>query len=428
MSRMNGSAERRGRYTSRLGLLVALLSICGGCATYTDHLKEAHALYRQSRHVEAEASVDALLNELREDGADPNGSNIPLLQVEKATLLMARGEYAEACSLWATADSSLEVLDLRNTTGESIARFLFSDTAGPYAMHPYEKGMLNTLNMLCFLAEGNLSSSRVEARRYAIVDTFYELEEEGDTGAGNPLGDWLAGVVFSLSGNSEIAQRYVRQLEQRAPEFADQNWLPRGEKENRIPVVVGLGTAPRKRPVRLPIGMALAIAGHHSPPSKASNALIAQGLVTWVNFTELVEITPETEALTLRTTDGELELFPILDLKQAIYEQFEKDKPLMIGAAISRALTRAALGQGAGKATGRDGWGTLLSLAIQGTMVAMDTPDTRSWTILPREFWVGWVEEGTTTLQVERRLRSGIVTHSERNLQPAQGAFPVLYP
>ena len=202
MSRMNGSAERRGRHEPTW-TSVALLSICGGCATYTDHLKEAHALYRQSRHVEAEASVDALLNELREDGADPNGSNIPLLQVEKATLLMARGEYAEACSLWATADSSLEVLDLRNTTGESIARFLFSDTAGPYAMHPYEKGMLNTLNMLCFLAEGNLSSSRVEARRYAIVDTFYELEEEGHR-AGNPLGDWLAGVVFFLSGNSRL--------------------------------------------------------------------------------------------------------------------------------------------------------------------------------------------------------------------------------
>ena len=163
MSRMNGSAERRSRYTSRLGLLVTLLSICGGCATYTDHLKEAHALYRQSRHVEAEASVDALLNELREDGADPNGSNIPFVASGKSNAVDGtRGEYAEACSLWATADSSLEVLDLRNTTGESIARFLFSDTAGPYAMHPYEKGMLNTLNMLCFLAEGNLSRLRVE--------------------------------------------------------------------------------------------------------------------------------------------------------------------------------------------------------------------------------------------------------------------------
>lgn len=399
----------------------------GGCATYTDHLKEAHSLHRDGQGGQAVASVDLLLTDLQNEGADTVASNIPLLQVEKASLLMSYGDFAEACDLLVSSDTSLEILDLRNTTGDTIARFLFSDTTGPYAMRPYEKGLLNTLNMLCFLAEGELNSARVEARRYSIVDKFYDSDDSGAFGAGNPLGDWLASVVFSLSERPDVAARYRTQLERRLPSWSGAPWLPQ-DGETRLPIVVGLGTAPLKKPVRLPIGMAMAIAGQHSKPSPESDALIAQGLVTWVNFTELVTVEPQTQTIVVRSGNDAVKLHPILNVSELVAEQFERDKPMMIGAAISRTITRAALGQGASSAAGRDGWGTLLSLAIQGTMVAMDKPDTRSWTFLPRQFWVGWAEDREQPIRIKRNLRTGGIAESIKQPVRGQTALPILYP
>jgi hypothetical protein len=58
-----------------------------------------------------------------------------------------------------------------------------------------------------------------------------------------------------------------------------------------------------------------------------------------------------------------------------------------MAAAVTRMLTRAAVGAGTGvavgKATGESGLGVLASMITQASMVAADKPDTRSWATLP---------------------------------------------
>jgi hypothetical protein len=84
----------------------------------------------------------------------------------------------------------------------------------------------------------------------------------------------------------------------------------------------------------------------------------------------------------------------VSDLGAMVTRDWEDLKPKVIGAAISRMIVRAVAAEGA-RAAGRaskDGagviFGWLAALAVEGTMVALDKPDTRSWTMLASRVYV----------------------------------------
>ena len=77
--------------------------------------------------------------------------------------------------------------------------------------------------------------------------------------------------------------------------------------------------------------------------------------------------------------------------------EYEEIKPKIIGAALSRMIVRAVAAEGAragGNAASKDSGaaglvGFLAAAAIEGTMVALDKPDTRSWSTLPEKVHIG---------------------------------------
>ena len=88
----------------------------------------------------------------------------------------------------------------------------------------------------------------------------------------------------------------------------------------------------------------------------------------------------------LMVNQGEMTPNLSLNLKAAAIAHFKKHEGLTLVAALSRTITRAIAGNQADKLARKSGGGPLgllLSLVIQGTMVAADTPDTRAWSSLP---------------------------------------------
>src|SRR5205807_7147795 len=77
-----------------------------------------------------------------------------------------------------------------------------------YQAPPYEKLMINTLDMLNYLETRDLNGARVEARRLSVMQKYYRDQlGQGD----NPvlgLGSALAGFAFEKSGEPDEALRY----------------------------------------------------------------------------------------------------------------------------------------------------------------------------------------------------------------------------
>jgi hypothetical protein len=72
-----------------------------------------------------------------------------------------------------------------------------------------------------------------------------------------------------------------------------------------------------------------------------------------------------------------------LDVSQQARAQYDNDKGKIIASAVTRMVTRAAIGQGAKAAVNDNVLGMFISLGSQAALSAADTPDTRSWATLP---------------------------------------------
>jgi hypothetical protein len=89
----------------------------------------------------------------------------------------------------------LEVADLTKDILGDIAQFLYSDDAKIYRASPYEKLLINSLNMLNYMVLSKSNGAKIEARRYDINRTY--LQEQGsEDGAVQAFGSYLAGLAF----------------------------------------------------------------------------------------------------------------------------------------------------------------------------------------------------------------------------------------
>ena len=86
-------------------------------------------------------------------------------------------------------------------------------------------------------------------------------------------------------------------------------------------------------------------------------------------------------------------------------------------------ITRAVAGEAVRHASGKGTVGLLASLATQATLVALDTPDTRSWETLPARIavWRMRVPAGHHSVRLDAR---GFVRTDEFDLKP--GGFKVV--
>jgi hypothetical protein len=427
--------------------LALLLGLTGlACATYSEKIQTARSDLAAGRPESAIAIVNESLGVKSADEVPASfGGDRALLLLERAALLQAIGDHRRSARDMTLADDHLEVLDVEAGSSLDLGRYLFSDDAVPYRAPPYERLLLNTLNCVNFLAMGDFEGAKVEARRFRILEAYY-LDGGSDVLLRELLavGNYVAGVSFESAGEySEAARHFARafrfglrddEFRERlrdlfrvagapGPEIAtggallseiDRDAVRAGPLpaqdyrrlwvDGSLLVVVQSGFAPYKRPERIPIGLALtwAAAVHHGhtlsdSERRRTEKLMVEGLVKWLNFPVLTRAGVAGGAGVEIRIDGKL-MPPTasLDAAAQIQAGWERVKPTLMVAAISRMLVRIGVGYGTGKAVEgglrRQGdaekgtasvIGWLAGLAVEAGLTAADTPDTRSWTMLP---------------------------------------------
>jgi len=402
---------------------LAALSLVAGCsAGYQGKVFDMNQALQEGDAESALAMANAALGvdtstqipgELDEDA--------PLLLLERATLLQANGEHELAVRDLLEADKVLEVLDLTGDD-DTLGKYLFSDDATLYQVPPHEKLLINTLAMISYLCLGDLESARIEARRLTVLQKFFkDAAAEEVTLFG--LGSYLAGFVFEKSGDYDEALQYYLEAWRthgfeaaRVPiaylgratgydkdevgelmqEVGDVK-MPTDE-EAEVLVIVMNGRGPYKVAERLPIGAFVVSGGPHhhremtAEEQERADRVVASGLLKWINFPTLIDpvdafgnIQVKLDGATLETPGVEL------DIRGATHAAWEQDKPLLMFAAFTRMVTRAIAAEATtavGKGANLDkslfpGASWLLGRVVEGTLTAVDTPDTRSWTTLP---------------------------------------------
>ena len=403
--------------------MLAGLSIALGCKTFADRTVRIRTALDQHELEEALQASNAALGVRRANQTPaPLKKNDALLLLDRAVVLQALGDYQASSHDFEIADKGLEILDFSRSTANEISHYLFTDSAGPYQARPYEKLMLNSLNMINYLALQNLEDARVEARRFTIMRNYLLQGDEPDPQSianAGAIGSYLAGYTFEKSGEPGEALRYYDEALQ-AKEFASLATPARrlsrlngystprlravtkglsaprrqGSQDSEVLIVVTYGRVPAMIARRMPIGLALTVAAAFLPVGMDKQALrlAGQGLVTWVNYPELGPARAQYPAPVV-TVDSATQPFEEVANVDAIARQaWEQSKGRVIAAAVIRMVTRAAIGAGVGVATGKaaheSGLGVLAALLTEASLAAADKPDTRSWGTLPARIGV----------------------------------------
>lgn len=394
------------------GLLLALVLAFGsGCATYSDRMEKARVAVTAGDYASGIAEVDGIID-VDEPTQIPDdlGDDAALGLLERATLKQATYVFPGSARDFEAADKGLELLDIANDTAGDIGKYVFSDSSTKYRTSPVEKISLNGFNMMNYLADGNLQGARVEAKRFTVMQNY--LTDFDPKKPHAAFGSYLAGFTMERLGEYNSAMRYYDEALQERHFDSLREPVARlahltGYRGKRIAgflatgpaaaspraddaellVVVSVGRVPHKVPERMPIGMAVGIAGSWI---SGNPAVLGHSAMKFVVYPELVP----SESLIAETSvsvDGRtapLELASNLGIE--ITREYEAIKPRIIGAAISRMIVRAAAAEGMRQAGNQqsEGLGWVLALFTEAAMVAMDKPDTRSWIFLPDRVYI----------------------------------------
>ena len=403
-----------------LGLTGAalLLTGCGGYAGTSEAFRSALTSGR------IEPALDEVNKALGVERAEQLPSepdaDTALLLLERGTILQALGRSKLSARDLQLADKSLDVLDLTSDTAGNIGKYLFSDDATVYKAPPYEKLLLNTVNMLNYLVLGDAQGAKVEARRLTINRKWLQEQEAGR--AMLALSSYLAGFAFEVAGEPDPAMRHYADAHEAGgvPGLVDaarrlaastgtrDARLDLGEVGERPPgdaeqaellVVVQTGMAPYKIPKRLPIGAAVVVASNPGPGARLNskqrnraNRFAAKGILKWVNYPSLRRVGRNWGRVSVQVDGRGVAHGVALDVERRVVEQHKRVKGTLIAASITRLISRAVAGEASQavtkKASGSGIVGLLVGLAVEGALTAADTPDTRGWVTLPARFHV----------------------------------------
>jgi hypothetical protein len=472
-------------YLSVGGLLLAMGSGCAGHAART--LDARHALdarnptkalelYNEELEVESKAELPE----------DVSGDNAVLL-LDRSLILQQLGDHKLSSRDLEVADKQIEMLDFSRGTTDEIGKYLFSDDTGPYKAPPYEKLMINTMNMVNYLSRGDLSGARIEARRFSVMQDYLKSSES----AGNALmgaGSYLAGFVFEKSEEPQTALRYYDEALQyggfqtldaaivrmaarasyRTPRItevlsrhgvseaqspkdeapadsetppADATAAPPAPSDTTPPparaadgavesqpgevlVILAFGRVPAKIAERVPIGLALTYAsGALSPADHAQANALAAQGLVTWVNYPRLDKPRGGYDVPMFRLGGAVQDLDGVPIDKHSIAAWEESKGTVVASAITRMIARVVAGEAARQATGEGIEGLLVSLATQATLTAADTPDTRSWSTLPARLAFGRVAVPAGKHTVRLTARGQVL---EKTLDVPPGGFSVL--
>jgi tetratricopeptide (TPR) repeat protein len=434
----------RARAGHKLGRLLGTLSLVAlgalsGCASHSDKTKEIRSALDAGNPRQALTLLNEQLDTKSEkELPQKTDGDQSVFLLDRAMVLQQLQIYKWSSRDLEVSDKQIEMLDFSRNAAHDIGKYMFSDDVGPYKAPAYEKLMINTMNMVNYLAEGDLQGARVEARRLSVMQKY--LRDNDPENALTAPGSYLAGFTFEKSGRYDEALRYydealaygeyrslaepIRRLLGRSgyssPRLRKAAGLGDGEQAPRpaeagdaepgeLLVIVNYGRVPAKIAKRIPIGLALTYASGLISPTDAAraNELAAQGLVTWVNYPELGKAHGQYATPSFLLDGKPMPLEGIVAVDKETQRAWDQVKGTVIASAITRMITRIVAGKGVEAAAGDDHpvVGLLLGLATQATLTAADTPDTRSWATLPARMAFGRVmlPPGPRTVQLSAR-------------------------
>lgn len=456
---MSSAAEQRGRPARRARegrarglpggapagpIALLLLLLASGCATYVDHLTLANHAAAVGDYEGAIADTSALMGVANADELPAQWSgDQPLAALERGSLQQAVERFTGSARDLSGAEAQLELLDMRTDPVGALGAYLYSDSVKTYRTPPTERLSLNAVNLLNYLAEGNLDGAAVEARRFQVMREYLDSLQIDAAGPAT-FGAYLAGFVFEQRGEGDRALRYyeealargplpslqgpVRRLapvfpyrgphleallaagaDSPSPARSGGGRLPASARGNggQILVVVSAGRVPHRQPARIPVGAAVSLAGTWI---SGDVDWLKYGVSKVVVYPELVD-TPSVLGAPAVTVDGAAApLDELSDLGAAIRAEYEEAKPKIVAAALTRMAARAGVAEGV-RAAGRqesEALGDVLSILVESTLVAFDRPDTRSWTMLPARISVARVAVAAGQHEVEVAFAGGV--------------------
>jgi len=419
-----------------LGLLAALV-LLEGCASHSERTQPVRSALDAGNPREAIALLNKEIDVPSDADLPPDmSSDHALFVLDRASVQQAAQQFDRSKRDFEAADKAIDMLDLAHDVSDTIGQYVFSGSSGRYQAPPYEKLLINTLDMLNYLELRDLNGARIEARRLAVMQRYVadELKERENPVMG--LGAMLAGFTFEKSDQVDEALRWYDQAleftgagdlrdpvrllrrrgQYRSPRLEE---LGKGDDsaslrpleeagEGEIVVVIGYGRVPHKVAERVPIGLALTAYSDSIAPGDvaAANRIAAQGLVTWINFPTLGHERAGFESPSCTLDATPVALGQAVDVTSQVRAEWKKIEGRVIASAITRLVARYAAGTLAGAAAGKnDLVAALLSLGTQATLTVLDTPDTRSWETLPARVAVARVRvpAGKHTLRLVAR-------------------------
>ena len=448
----------------RAALLICLLAATASCASYSEALVDTHTAVIRGDVDDAVMAINARMGVASVlEVPDVLEADNTLLLLERALLLQGQGRFALSARDMMAVDQRLEWLDIDKLNARDIAGYLYSEDVKNYRAPAYERLLLNTLNMINFLANYDVQGARVEARRFRIMESFY-LDD-----AGNPLlpglialGNYLAGATFEASAEYDEAARFyarawlygirdedlrvrlrdlfrvsgyrgaglespffVRMLEEAAQAggMSRQAYRERHQSGDVL-VIAQFGVVPYKKATRINATHALSLSSNSmdARSRNEANALIVSGALTGVNFPQLsTQGLPRRDESSARiSVDGStISLFQGMNVAASVEQAWLGIAGKLMGAALTRALTRAVIGGGsraAGSAAMQSSDSTAAAIGVlswlvgTGTELAMnaaDTPDTRSWTTLPAQIRIGRLQLSQGLHSAQIRVGAG---------------------
>jgi len=415
-----------------LGGLAGLALLAAGCATYSGRLDGAHRAAQGGDWEAAESRLNDLLGVAsREEVPEEWEASTALVALERGVVLQAREAWRASARDLSAAELELEMIDLKLDSVGRIGRYVYSDSVEEYRAPPIERTALNAVNMLNYLAVGDLAGAAVEARRYQVMRAYLESLEDHPR---DRFGAYLAGFVFERLGEPARALRYYEDALEDGPlasldaavarTAAHTSWrgpavarvLERtgvaeaGAAPAELLVVLSVGRTPVKVPERIPIGAAIGLAGTWIT---GDVRILERSILKVVVYPSLQPVTSRVTGGAVRVDGRAVETELLTDLAAEVRAEYEKIEPRILGAALSRLIVRAAAAEGArlaareaagGKGDGARIVGILAALGAEAALVGLDEPDTRSWTFLPGKILVARVPIAPGRHRVEVRL------------------------
>ena len=158
----------------RVAIAAAALAAVG-CASHSDKTKPFRTALDAGQPKQALVEVNEMLDvDSAKELPEEIGGDNALLLLDRGMVLQSIDDYKLSSRDLEVSDKQIEVLDFSRNAAHDIGKYLFSDDVGPYKAPAYEKLMINTMNMVNYLARGDLQGARIEARRLAVMQKFLE--------------------------------------------------------------------------------------------------------------------------------------------------------------------------------------------------------------------------------------------------------------